>query len=399
MVQNESIPADSTFRSGLTPVRIRQLSRSAWASMSLYAWAAAIGGAVLPQLSVTFDMSNSLSGFLLAIPSVGFTLAGFIGGWFSERLGLQRLLALSAISLTVSLGLGGMAPVVAVVILAAMLIGFSGGLLEVGSNGLIASLYHNKAASHLNLLHMFFGGGALLSPLFVGFFIANNFSWRANYILAAGLVLILVLVLYCQPLVQGVEVSRINISEMLRLLARPSVLRAWLAIIFFTSAELGLSAWLVTYFQEVKGFPPVIASISLSVFWIAILAGRAVNFRLPSTLDLPAVIRFEVLGSILSVIIILLGRDPLFIIVGTFLAGLFMAGLFPNLMAYASHDTSDSIGSISGITLSGAGIGMTLGPGAIGLLADWAGLGSALYLPILMLVIVEVVFFFKIPNR
>jgi MFS transporter, FHS family, glucose/mannose:H+ symporter len=168
---------------------------------------------------------------------------------------------------------------------------------------------------------------------------------------------------------------------------------------FFTSAELGLSAWLVTYFQKVKGFPPGIASASLSIFWIAILAGRAVNFRLPGTLSLPVVIRIEVLGSILSVVIILLGRSPSIIYFGTFLDGLFIAGLFPNLMAFANHNASDSIGSISGITLFGARIGMTLGPVAIGFLADWGGLGSALYLPLLMLVIIEAVFFFKISNR
>ena len=399
MEQNKSIPVKSAIPSGPASIRIKQLSMSAWASMSLYAWAVAIGGAVLPQLAVTFKMSNSLSGFFLAIPSIGFTLAGLTGGWLSEQIGLQRLLALSAVSLTISLGLGSIAPVVTVILLAAMLIGFSGGFLEVGSNGLIASLYHDKASSQLNLLHMFYAGGAIISPLCVGFFIANTFSWRANYILAAGLVLILVFVLYRLPHTQDVEVSHINVSEMLHLLTRPTVLRAWFAIIFFTSAELGLSTWLVTYFQKVKGFPPVIASASLSVFWIAILAGRAVNFRLPGTLSLTAVIRLEILGSIVSVFIILLGRYPLLIYMGTFLDGLFMAGLFPNLMAYASHNSSDSIGSISGITLFGAGIGMTLGPGVIGLLADWGGLGSAPYLPIFMLVIVEAVFLFKIPNR
>src|SRR5271157_3954852 len=206
-MQNKSIPANSDLRPGLAPIRIKKLSRSAWASMGLYGWVAAIGGAVLPQLTATFNMSNSLSGFLLAIPAVGFALAGLIGGWFSEGVGLQRLLALSAISLTVSLILGGIAPVVVVIILAAMLIGFSGGLLEVGSNGLIATLYHDQAASQLNLLHMFYGGGALLSPLLVGFFISSNFSWRANYILAGGFTLILVLVLHREPHMQGVELS------------------------------------------------------------------------------------------------------------------------------------------------------------------------------------------------
>lgn len=367
--------------------------------MSLYAWAAAISGAVLPQLAAAFNMSNSLSGFLLAVPSVGFALAGLIGGWFSEWIGLQKLLAFSAISLAVSLGLAGTAPTVVVIIVAAMLVGFSGGLLEVGSNGLIASLYHDKAASQLNLLHVFYGGGAFLSPLFVGFCIANNFTWRLNYLLAAGLVLILALVLYRQPFAQGVEVSRINISRMLDLLARPSVLRAWLAIIFFTAGEVGLSTWLVTYFQKVKGLPPVMASTSLSIFWIAMLAGRAVNFRLPVSHSLPAIIRLEVLGSILAVTIILFGRFPLSIFFGTLLDGLFMAGLFPSLIAYASHNSSDSIGSISGITLAGAGIGMTLGPGFIGLLADRLGLGSALYIPIFMLVLVEAVFLFGKPSK
>jgi FHS family glucose/mannose:H+ symporter-like MFS transporter len=372
-------------------------TRLAWASLGYYAWASVLAGALLPQLSETFGFSDSLSGLLLAIPSVGFSLAGIVGGWLSERISLQRLLSLSAVGLMISLVLAGSSSFAIMIIVATMLIGFSGGVMEVGANGLIVSIYHDRAASQLNLLHVFYSSGAFLSPLVVAIIVTNNYSWRVNYILASILTLIFAFILNRQSAPLKLDIQSTSLRKVLHLVTRQAVARAWISAVFFTAGEFGLSYWLTTYFQRVLGFSPGIASGSLSVFWIAMLIGRIINSRLPSSTNLSPIIISELVGCVFSVLLVFGGGNFKLIVIGVLFSGFFMAGLIPNLLAYASHDTEESIGSISGLILSGAGVGMLIGPGLIGILADVWDLKTSMYTALFLLLVVLVIF--SLPSR
>lgn len=360
--------------------------------MGLYGWAAVLSGAVLPQVAADYRLNPILSGVFVAIPSLGFTIAGFIGGLVSERVGLQRLLTASAIAITLTLGMVAIAPSMAIIFLASFLIGLSGGLLETGSNGLITSLYHSEAAPHVNRLHIFYGLGSFVAPLIVGGFVEHGAPWQFNFALACFLSLCLTVVFLRLPLTQGVGMARMNLSQMAKLIKRPTVLRASLGSMMFVASEIGLSSWLVMYLQAERGLKPSFSSWLLSIFWLAIIVGRFVNTRLPALVKTERIIFVEALGSILGTLGILFGKSPLIIAVGLIVTGLMMAGILPTLLAYACHESSENIGSISGITLSATGFGMLVGPGLIGLLMDYFGLYLAIFSVPLLLFFVLVIF-------
>ncbi len=377
---------------GLAQVGLKEWTWAAWLSLGLYGWASVLSGAVLPQVTATYTLSPALAGIFVAIPSVGFTIAGLIGGLLSERIGLQRLLVSSVVAIALSLGMVALAQRMTITLLGAFLIGLTGGVLEVGSNGLITSLYYHEAAPQVNRLHVFYGLGSFISPLIVGLFLIQRIPWQINFALASVLGLGLAVSLFWAPVTQRVGLARVNISQMAHLLGQSNVLRAALGSMLFVAAEIGLSSWLVTYLQLEKHLTPSISSACLSVFWLAIIAGRYFNSRLPGSMELKKIILFETLGSSIAVLGIFLGKDPPIILLGLVFTGLMMAGLVPTLLAFACQDSPDFIGSISGIILSATGLGMLIGPGLIGLIMEFFGISISIYFVIFLLAIVTALY-------
>ena len=88
-----------------------------------------------------------------------------------------------------------LAPSWAVFLAAAVPLGFGGGALDGGVNGLYLDLFRTGRGRALNLLHVFFSLGALSAPLVVGRAVSMGVDWRA-VLLATGLAAIPVAVLF-----------------------------------------------------------------------------------------------------------------------------------------------------------------------------------------------------------
>ena len=245
-------------------------TRLAWTCLALYAWASVLTGANLPEIMSTFGLSSSVAGFLVAVPAIGFISAGLVGGFLSRWTGLKRLLVISASGMTLSLLLAAISPSGSILFLAALCIGFFGGMLEIGSNGLIADLYRGNAARELNRLHIFFATGAFISPLVVAALLASKINWRYSYTIASFMAILITIILVLQPKLSSSRSDPIHLKEFAMLAQNPSISLAWLGAFLFNASELGLSNWIVTYFRQKAGFTPELASLGLSIFWLAI---------------------------------------------------------------------------------------------------------------------------------
>ena len=351
----------------------------AWASLGMHGWCAALSGALLPEIISAFGLSSSFAGAFVAVPAVGFTNAVLAGGLLTEVISLQRLLALSTVGLALSLGLAAAATAPTILIVAALGIGFSRGLLETSGNSLISNLYPGNAARELNLLHVFFGIGAFISPLFVATLLTVGVVWRGCYAIAMAPLVILAVILARQPTPAHLRATRLDLGILPQLMRQPAILFAWAALFLLSASEHGLSGWLVTYLRQAVFYSPQLAGFALSTFWLAIIVGRCLNSRLPSSWSEITVITIEALGGTLAILMILHSAHTAGILLGVALTGLFMAGQLPALLSYAGKTYPQYIGSISGVVLSGGGMGFLLGPALIGIVADVADLTLAMH--------------------
>ena len=192
---------------------------------------------------------------IIALPAVGFTAAGLIGGYLQQG-ALRWLLVVSAVGLAFGLGIAALAHSAAIFGAALLSIGLAGGTYEVGSNGLIAGLYPEAIAHKLNRLHIAFGIGALVSPLIVAAILSGGVSWRANYAIPALMVLVLLTVLIFQLKKSKFNVIAPLIPKLLSLIRRPTMIFAWLGALLFAASELGFSNWVAMYLRVEAGFTP-----------------------------------------------------------------------------------------------------------------------------------------------
>ncbi len=304
----------------------------------------------------------------------------------SSRVGLRWLLVVSAIGLAFGFGLAAVASSAPIFGVAMFSIGLTGGMFEVGSNGLIAGLYPQAAARELNRLHIAFGVGAFLSPLVVAGLLTEGVTWRTNYAVSAFMVLMLSILLISQLRTTKLTVTSISITELLALMRRPTLIFAWVGAFLFVASELGFSNWAATYLRVEAGFTPQMASYGLSVFWLSILAGRYLNTLLPTDLKEKSLVFLQaVCGAVSLGIVFLANRIP-FIFIGIALVGLFMAGILPWVLAYANRNNPGYRGSISGFIQIGIGTGMLLGPGMIGVIYDATSLMTAMSVTVILLI-------------
>src|SRR5262249_49811284 len=127
--------------------------------------------------------------------AAGFILASFSAGAALSRFGIRFTLVAGAVAVVVG-GLGVAARPAFVVFLALQsVVGYGTGLLEAALNAYIAS--PASAATLLNLLHAFFGVGALGGPLLAAWML-GAVSWPTVW---------LVLALLCVPLAVGFAVT------------------------------------------------------------------------------------------------------------------------------------------------------------------------------------------------
>ena len=376
----------------LAPSSTRIWTVLSWIGLGLYAWGVVIAGAVLPDIIVMFGLRPSTTGVLIALPAVGFTVAGLAGGYLSSRMGLRWLLVVSAIGLAIGLGLAAVAPSASIFGVALLSIGLAGGMFEVGSNGLIAGLYPQAAARELNRLHIAFGIGAFLSPLVVAGLLTKGVPWQANYAVSAFLVLMLSILLLSQLTTSKFKVVSVSISELLGLVRRPTLIFSWVGAFLFVASELGFSNWVATYLRVEAGFTPQMASYGLSVFWLSILAGRYLNTFLPVGLKEKKVISIQAACGAASLVVVLFAQRVSIIFLGIALVGLFMAGILPWVLAYANRHNPGYSGLISGFIQIGIGAGMLLGPGIIGLIYDATNLMIAMYITVLLLFLLAIVY-------
>ncbi|MFW5973709.1 MAG: MFS transporter, partial [Bacteroidota bacterium] len=146
----------------------RQVFAAACLGMLLFGIVMTTLGAILPDVIARFGVGAAHAGSLLAIMSIGIMAGSMLFGPIVDRYGFKGLLA--ACTLLIMLGLEGLAfgPSFAWLQVASFMIGFGGGVINGGTNALVADISEEGRSSGLSYLGIFFGLGAFGIPFAMG---------------------------------------------------------------------------------------------------------------------------------------------------------------------------------------------------------------------------------------
>jgi fucose permease len=297
---------------------------------------AALLGSVKLPLASRLDIDEARVGGLVSL--FGFVMAPVIlvAGFLTDLLGRPFVLCGGSVLLALSLACLALARSYALALTATVLLSAGWSLLVNVGNVLNLEAFHGQPAYATNLANVFFGLGALLTPLAVTSLVRRG-SLASALVLLSGLALVpAVLAVWVDVAAPPAAIpsgpSAQPPAGLSALLADPILWLLGLALFCYGPLEASLAAWTTTYLTE-RSVPAERAAALLSGFWLAFMAARlATAFSL--SLGWEATL---ILVLALLCVLVLLGmarcRDATTAMALVLAAGLVFGPIFPTLMA------------------------------------------------------------------
>jgi len=368
--------------------RVRSSVLIAYAAFVLMGISASVGAVVLPAQIADYSVGRSTVGITFFTFSAGFFLAGATTGSLMARLGTRTTLVAGAVAFVVADLYIATRPSFAALVAVQLLAGYGTGLVESVLNVHLSEL--PSGTTRLNLLHAFFGVGALIGPVLA--------TWLLDR--AAWTVVPLVLALLGVPYGVAFRLTypahdggapRTGATEPVRTsrgggllaaaLREPGVVLAAVFLTVYVGVEMSLGNWGRSYLVEAHHQNLVLAGYSVSGYWLGLTVGRFVIS--------PAAARLRwsearmttgcLVGVTVCAVLVWLAPAALFATAALAALGFFLGPLFPTAIAVVPRLTSPrlvpaAVGLMNAVSV----IGGSALPWLAGTLGDSAGIWTLL---------------------
>ena len=303
-------------------------------NMCLLGFLNSLRGVSFPLIKNSFDASYNDMGLMSALVSFSAVCFCIVAGLYMSRFGLKKTVA--AAFFIVMLGVSSLYFASSFWITAGCyLILQSGyGFFEIGLNGTGVRIFTRKSGLMLNLLHFFFGLGAIGGPRFMGYMVTNmGMSWQQVYPLALVPILVLLVITLVTRYPGRQETAAAEEkTSFWTVLKDPHV---WLfgCILGISGSIEGCSvAWSGLYLQDVYGLDPGTAgAVFVSTFYALYTLSRLFSgFVIEKTGILRSLLVSSLVITVIFVTAFTLGRTGINLLPVT---GFFLAIMWPTVLA------------------------------------------------------------------
>jgi fucose permease len=262
----------------------------------------------------------------------------------------------------------------AIALLACILLGVGAMSLNTVGNTLIPIvLFEGKdPARASNLGNGFFGLGYVITPLLIVFILKTLNLGYSTALIIIGILSAIFLVFALTTSFPKVPIG-FKFSMALKVLQKPAVLIAALALFCYMSLETSMATWIKKLMEELfTGNANVNAAtkagLVLSLFGVAMMAGRFLTASIKNLTAMGAkVIIYASILSLIAICLMIFAKSPVVGIIAVLLAGLAFAPIFPTIVGITfSKFDSNLYGSIFGILFAVGLLGATFIPKMIG---------------------------------
>lgn len=333
----------------------------------IYGMIAAMLGTILPELSDRFHLSPSQNGTIAFAQAVGLILASLAAGPVLDNEGKKLGIVLGLALIAIALFALPRAPGFRSIVLLLFLLGVGGGIMVTGANALASDVGEAHRATALNLANLFFGLGALATPLIAANLFGRN-SIRLCYTIASLTVVTLVIeIVTTMPGPTGA--GRFVLGDAAPVLGRPLLFLIGFFVFLYITCEVGMWNWLPRHLIA-QGIPESRALNILSLgFALGMLIGRGAI--LPILTRVPA-ISVTLLGSLamaVTTFLMLRAKGTVAASVLVFLAGISMAPVFPTTLAIVGDAFPRMTGTAIGFVITCGWTGLAVSSRIIGAIA------------------------------
>jgi len=332
-------------------------------SFSAYSLAYATFGSSLAVLALVFSLSPIEIGGLASAVSVGF-LATFPEGILSDRFGKRKVLSMGLALCSVGLTAIGASNSFTGCLASAVLLGIGSGFYEAAINPLVLELFPGRRALALGSANASWGVGGFLGPLLVGYAYSTYVDRRlAFYTTSVIVVVVLIVFLTIRP-----DASREtdDCQRGFRLFDLKPLSRLMLANLLAWGVEGSITSWLILFLTIERGLGLLLATTSLSIFFLLFAAGRPFWGLFADKHGYTRTVKICSVPSGILLLLAISSWSGVFPVVLIAMTGFFMGGVVPNITTAACSRLKSTSGAASGVVNLSGGVGAILLPFTFG---------------------------------
>lgn len=306
----------------------------------VYAGSAAITPIALLVLAREMQFTFTSGGALEAARSALIVVALLFSGFFAGRFGKAPSLAVSSLLLSLGLLLYCVAPSYGVVVLALVIAGCGGGIIEGLINPLVQDQHPDDSGRYLNIVNGFWSVGVLVTMLLVGEWLTWDGSWRVPLaILAgiAGLAAFLYAVFAHQERQRETYPMHVVATQVWAIARSPLFWLFWLMMVLAGAAEGGLTFWTASFIQAEHGGSARVAGIATACFGTGMMLGRFAIGLLVRQHLLWHTMLGSTAAALLCTLVVPFVPWLSVLLLALFASGLGIACLWPSLQSYAAE--------------------------------------------------------------
>jgi fucose permease len=268
-------------------------------------------------------------------------------------------------------------------VVAVATLGFGHGITTPAANVRTADVNPERSASALNVINAVWGLGAMSSPfLLMAARIAHHPTWFL-YGIAAALLLLLVLFLMVKFVPDGHSPGGSS-SDLEN--GRTEWIVPLISLLFFVyvGTEQSFGSWVATYAHRTAPEAQSFWTMVPSFFYGALLVGRALAPFILKRRREVAVAKIGLTLALLGGIALVSAHDVGRIVIGSILAGLGLASIFPISVSLLPSWFGESSRQDSGAVFASGNLGGAVLPWLVGIVSTHSGsLRTAFFVPLI----------------
>lgn len=327
---------------------------------------------VVGEIAVKYGLDNTAMGTIITMTFVGFMISPILTGEAADRFGRRRAVLFAFIGMLLGLGLAlGINSPVGVGI-GFFVSGLAFGVFEMTISSILADIVPENANKVLNYSRLCYALGTIAGPFIAMGLLSALGDWV--YVMVLDVVLLIVLLLvflrisYPVPLYPNHSTTQKGqTSVTLRILKNSTLILLGFSVMMYFAVEAGLTFYVAKYIGQLSS-DMMLATLTLSVFWVFAALGRLVAARFTKELHLMIGILALVAGIGLAACLI---TDALVVSIAAFgVMGLGCSAIYPTLLAVGKMQFTKYTATVFGVLMSVGAVGGILQPLVMGAVAD-----------------------------
>ncbi len=336
----------------------------------LYGFYTSAIGSLLVPIGANFDISIQMQSVIFPFNYLGQIVIIFFAGYFADRLGKKIVHIVLLILLGIFALFFNYINIFYLFLIFFFFMGIFGISINTIADAAISDTFKEKKGFYLNIAHVFFGLGALTSPILfnVVFSLTGNFRSIYFVLFIISFFAILLISVAKYPLADDEKIRPVVTLQILKN-------KKFLLLCVFAMLSAGtmhsISGWIPTLFNKYLNVSAQISNYALSFFWIAIVAGRIITAFLSKRFN--EFLLIKVLNALMFIVLAVsfFLSSSYYLLANYLLFGFLIGGSFPLLVAYSAQIYPRYSATRLAIIFSFSAIGMLIVPTIVGVLTDY----------------------------